>query len=131
MSSRRVCSFAGSAVINSSFAVRSQNTIRRKMHIGAVSITSVDSSSCSKKHSQFSISFRTRWVKSLTTASQRRVASCLDSCRALVDDNIPALFLKSLNSELAASRNASFTISPSWKDLFHFNDDVTHFERCI
>ena len=136
MSSPRVCSFMKSTVNSSSFAVISLNTIRIKTHIWAVSLTSVDSSNCSEKNSQFLMSVHICWVKSLAMASQRRVTVCLDSCRALIEDNISALFLKSRNNESAASTNASFRLGRTscfsvLEGLLVFNNGVTHPERCF
>ena len=106
ISSPRVCYFMGSSVNSSSFAV---------------SFTSVDSSNFSEKHSQSTMSFQSCCIKSLAMTSLRRVTVLLDSWRALIEDNISALFLKSRNNESAASTNASFTISPSWKDFLFFS----------
>ena len=130
MSSLHVRSFMGSNVNNSSFAVVSVNTIRMKMHSWAVSLVSVDSSNCSEKHSQSAMSLQSCCIKSLAITSQRCVTVLLDSWRALIDDNISSMFLKSRNKESAASTKTSFIISPSWKDFlwvvieWHTNNDA-------
>lgn len=117
MSSPRVCPVIDSTVNSSSFAVISGNTIRMKIHTWAVSLASVGSSNCSEKHSQSAMSFQSCCIKSWAMASLRRATVLLDNWRALIEDNIFALFLKSWNNVSAASTNASFTISPSWKDF--------------
>ena len=116
MSSPRVCSFIGSNVDSSTFAVISVNTIQIKMG-WAVSLVSVDSSNCSEKHSQSAMSLQNCCVKYLAITSQRCVTALLDSWRALIDDNISSLFSKSWNKESAASTKASFIVSSSWRDF--------------
>ena len=107
----------GSNVNSSSFAVISIKTILIKMHNWAVSLVSVDLSNWSEKHPQSAMSLRSCCVKFSATTSQRCVTVHLDSWRALIDDDISSLFLKSRNKESAASTKASFIISPSWKDF--------------
>ena len=107
-----VCSFMGSNVNSSSFAVISVNTIQTKMHIWAVSLASVDSSNCSEKRSHSAMFLWSCCVKSLAITSQHCVTVLLDSWWNLIDDNITGLFLKSWNKESAASTKASFIILP-------------------
>ena len=64
------------------------------MHNGAVSLTSVDSSDCSEKHSQSVMSLQSCWVKSSVMASLRRVTLFLDSWKALIEASISDLFFK-------------------------------------
>ena len=93
------------------------DTIQIKTHSWAVSLVSVDSSNCSEKHLQSAMSLWSCSVKSSAITSQHCVTVILDSCRALINNNISGLFLKSWNKESAASMKASFIISPSWKDF--------------
>ena len=117
MSSPCVHSFMGSNVDSSSFSVISVNTIGIKMHNWVVSLVSVDSSNYGEKHSRPAKSLQSCVVKSLAITSQRCVTGLFDSWRALIDDNISGLFLKSRNKKSAASAKASSIISPSWKDF--------------
>ena len=93
MSSPHAYSFMGSNVDSSSFSVISLNT-----WISAMSL-------------------RNCCIKSSAITSQRCATLLLDSWRALIDDNISGLFLKSRNKESAASTKASFIISSYGKDF--------------
>ena len=114
MSSPRVCAFICKTVKSSSFAVISW-TIRIKMHNWALSVMSVDSSICSEKHSQQSMSLASCCTKLSPIISHRLVTVFLVNWTALTADIISVLFLNSLNNASDASMKASFTITPSWK----------------
>ena len=123
MSSLRVYSSMGITINSFSFAVISLNTMQIKMHTLAVLLTSVDSSNCSEKHSQSPMSLHICWIKSSAITSQRR---CNCSCRALIEDDMSALFSKSRNLGSAASMNLSVL-----GGLLVFNEDASHPERCF
>ena len=97
-------------VNGSSFPAISINTIQIKMHNWTVSLVSVDLSTCSEKHLQSAMSLWSYYVKSSAISLQRCVTVLLDRWRALIDDNISGLFLKSTRSQLPQRR-------PLWSSL--------------
>lgn len=106
-------SFMGSTVqlLFSSYVCK---TVQIKPDNRAVSLTSVDSSNGSEKHL---LSLQSCWFKSSMMASEHCVAVFPDIWRALIEENIPGLFLKSRNNGSAAPTNAFLFISPSWKNF--------------
>lgn len=110
MSSPWVCSFMGSIVNGSSFAVISLNNAQ----LCCISYV------CGLVQLQWethgsAMSFQGCCVKSSTMCSPRCVTVFLHSWRALIEDNISSLFSKSRNKESAAWIKDSFIIFQSWK----------------
>ena len=131
MSSPRVCSFMGSIVNSSSFAVISVNTTQIKMHNWAVTLTSVDSSNCSEKLSLSAMSFQSCCVKSSAMTLQRHVTVLLGSWRALIEDNIYGLFFKVPKQQVSRFNEYFIYHLSILERLLVLNDGVTHPERCF
>lgn len=124
MSSHHVCSFIGSTVNSSSFAVMSVNSIRIKMHNCAVSLTSVDSSNCCEKHSQSAMSFQSCLVKFSAMASLHRVTVLLDSWRALIEASISLFVFKVSEQQVSCFNKCFFYQLSIFEGFLVFNDEV-------
>ena len=115
ISSPLVCPFNGNMVSSSSLALMSSKTRLMKTHKLCYIHHISRLVKLKGKHSHASISFFSCSSTSTAIPSHRLVAVLRENCTSLMAFTVSVLFFKSSKRLSAASRKASFTISPSLK----------------